>query len=184
MKLGFPHEIVSAFLCCHITVTACSIDQEKQIHEIFRVHRHVMMTLWQVYTNTRWQYVTACWKSDVSTSLVIRCFSYLVIWLISLISVVFASSSSLSWSIRKLLLYLINNNGTAGILYIINNTVFIAEVAVLCLFLQSKAVASLSRVIVVHLQMLHICRLGFSPLLSLRVSLLLSNVFKHSLQLL
>ena len=86
--------------------------------------------------------------------------------------VVFASSSSLSWSIHKLLLYLINNNGTAGILYIINNTVFIAEVTVLCLFLQSKAVASLSRVIVVHLQMLRICHLGFSPLLSLRVSLL------------
>ena len=78
--------------------------------------------------------------------------------------VVFASSSSLSWLIRKLLLYLINNNGTAGILCIINNTVFIAEVTVLCLFLQSKAVASLSRVIVVHLQMLRICHLGFSPL--------------------
>ena len=61
----------------------------------------------------------------------------------------FASSSSLSWSIRKLLLYLINNNGTVGILCIINNTVFIAEVTVLCLFLQSKAVASLSRVVVV-----------------------------------
>ena len=99
-------------------------------------------------------------------------------------AVVFASSSSLSWSIRKLLLYLINNNGTAGILCIINNTVFIAEVTVLCLFLQSKAVASLSRVIVVHLQMLHICHLGFSPLLSLWEWAYCSNVFKHSLQLL
>ena len=61
----------------------------------------------------------------------------------------FTSSSSLSWLIRKLLLYLINNNGTAGILCIINNTVFIAEVTVLCLFLYSKAVTSLSRVVVV-----------------------------------
>ena len=63
--------------------------------------------------------------------------------------VVFASSSSLSWLIRKLLLCLINNNETAGILCIINNTVFIAKVTVLCLFLHSKAVASLSRVVVV-----------------------------------
>ena len=63
--------------------------------------------------------------------------------------VVFTSSSSLSWLIHKLLLYLINNNGTAGILCIINNTIFIAEVTGLCLFLHSKAVASLSRVVVV-----------------------------------
>ena len=48
-------------LCCHITVPACSIHQEEQNSEICRVDRHAVMALWQVYTNTRWQHVTACW---------------------------------------------------------------------------------------------------------------------------
>ena len=40
-------------LCCHVTVTACSIHQEEQNCEISRVEIHAMMTLLQVYTNTK-----------------------------------------------------------------------------------------------------------------------------------
>ena len=42
-------------------MAARSIHQEEQNCEISGVDRHAMMTLWQVYTNTRWQHVTACW---------------------------------------------------------------------------------------------------------------------------
>ena len=36
----------ASFLCCHITVTVCSIHQEEQNMEISRVEIHAMMTLW------------------------------------------------------------------------------------------------------------------------------------------
>ena len=52
---------VSILLCCHVTVTVCSIHQDEQNCEISMLNRHAMMTLWQAYTNTRWQHVTACW---------------------------------------------------------------------------------------------------------------------------
>ena len=62
------------FLCGHVTVTACSIHQEKLIHEKFCAHLNLwpwqnlcslirkLMTLCQVYTNTKWQHVTVCWE--------------------------------------------------------------------------------------------------------------------------
>ena len=55
MKTGVSHcAAVWNFLCCHVAVTG-----GKKL-ETFRVEIHAMMTLWQVYTNTRWQHVTAC----------------------------------------------------------------------------------------------------------------------------
>ena len=59
---GDAPEHTTQLLCCHVTVTGCSVHQKEQNCEISRVDRHAMMTLWQVYTNTRLHHVTACWN--------------------------------------------------------------------------------------------------------------------------